>query len=196
MIRYLSSILIALIIAIPSGFYGSAYIFKYFDGFSHLNIGQWQATPLIGTHEADPYAKAHRLQHNNIPLGSAEGLKFEAWRDNEKHLFNSNCTYKIIGTLPIARFFTLYAIDENFLLIDGNAPYPSRLNSDDLILLNNDDVEITISAYAQPGNWLYIPKNKKFGLALTLYDSPIDSENGLVTPLMPAINRIKDKHCD
>lgn len=196
MIRYIFSVSLALIIAILCGFFGSEYIFKNFDGFSPLTIGQWYTTPNAGTREADPYARAHRFRQNDLALGRAEGLVFHAWRDDEGNILNSNCSYKIIGQLPNFRLFTLYAIDEDRVPIIATSPYPFRLNSDALTFGKNGEISIIISNYAQPENWLYIAKNKYSGLVLTLYDTPVASESGLVNPMMPKIERIKDAPCD
>ncbi|UXN04701.1 DUF1214 domain-containing protein [Bartonella sp. HY406] len=195
MLRYIISVFIALIIAIPSGFYGSEYIFKNFGGFSQFSIGSWHAAPLAGTIEADVYAKAHRLALNNLTLGRAEGLTFHAWRDDNDQPLNSNCHYRIIGQLPSLRFFTLYAIDENAKPLNASPPYLTELNSDALIFESNGDIDIAISSTAKAGNWLYVARNKRYGLVMTLYDTPVASETGLVNPILPKIERIQDGRC-
>lgn len=196
MIRYIISVVITVFIAIPSGFYGSEYIFKNFGGFSQFTINSWHAAPLAGTIEADVYARAHRLQQNALALGRAEGLTFHAWRDTEDKPLNSNCNYKITGQLPALRFFTLYAIDENARPLDTAPPYLAKLNSDALIFESNGDIEISISSKAKAGNWLYVAPSKHYGLVMTLYDTPVASETGLVNPILPKIERIKDGRCD
>lgn len=196
MIRYIFSVSLALIIAILCGFFGSEYIFKNFDGFSPLTIGQWRATPMAGTSEADPYARAHRLRQNDLALGRAEGIMFYSWHDNEGKILNSNCNYKIIGHLPSFRLFTLYAINSDQTPITGPAPYPFQLNSNAVIFEEKGDINITVSSHAQPGNWFYVAKGNNFGLVLTLYDTPVASDTGLINPAMPKIERIKDLPCD
>ncbi len=72
-----------------------------------------------------------------------------------------------------------------------NFGLPATLTSDDLAYGTMQQFEIEISAYARPGNWLAIPIEDRFMLALNLYDSPIATNKGLVDTSLPSIKRVR-----
>ena len=93
-------------------------------GFGTLTIGQWTAWPLAGSQQADPYSKAKVAADGDVPLGAAEGLAFHAQTDERGNPLQRNCQYRIRGTTPTARLWTLAAHDlkDRVLFIPDGLP--------------------------------------------------------------------------
>src|SRR5690242_21408741 len=111
MLRTVLPIFVALSIAIVGGAWSVLYALEHGFGLESLSVGSWHAYPSLGTPDASAYAKASVARQGDLPLGQAEGLVFEATEDASGAALARDCTYRIAGDLPPARFWTLYAAD-------------------------------------------------------------------------------------
>lgn len=160
-------------------------------GFGEISIDGWRAFPEAQTASADPYARSHRARAGRLLLGSAEGLTFIATTDTSGQRLTGLCRYKLAGSVPTTRFWTLYATRPNGEPLNVSQDLPAALNS--IITLKNPDgtMNITISAKATANNWLAIaPDAAPIMLNLTLLDTPAAGNSGLVALTMPRIERI------
>ena len=194
MLRNVFLALIALVIAVGGGTLSAWYAVNRFDGFGALTIGQWTAHPEAGTPLSDPYAKARAAREGAFPLGSTEGLAFYAYNDDQGKTLDRRCSYKIEGNSPNSRFWTLYAADRS---LDCACPRQRPSAGD------------AFAADLPPGGWassssLSRPRhNRATGspprargrmvLVMTLYDTPVGSNSGLVDMKFPSVTRIS---CD
>ena len=175
------------------GGFSAEYFLRHFDNFNSFIIYPWKAYPLVGTSDADPYSCARTIQNGTLALGRAEGLVFEADTDSQGQPLMSSCSYKLYGTVPEARFFTLYAADsQTNVPLSSNRQLPDALKSFDLLYDDpNNSFTILVSPYAQPGNWLSISqKAKKIKLILSLYNTSIVTSAALQKYKMPRIERL------
>jgi len=195
MLRTILLIVTVLFIAIAGGTWSAGYVLTAFDGFSKLQIGQWEAFPNAGTESADPYALANTGRRGDVALGQAEGLVFYLRGDDEGKPLSSQCRYRFKGSVPEARFFTLYTTDKNRETVKTTRRFPSELYSHDIIRDENARITILISSTVEPGNWLAVEDMQEYRLILTLYDTPIATATGLAKPVMPAVERIKEGYC-
>lgn len=160
-------------------------------GFGEISIDGWRAFPEAQTASADPYARSHRARAGRLLLGSAEGLTFIATTDTSGQRLTGLCRYKLAGSVPTTRFWTLYATRPNGEPLNVSQDLPTALNS--IITLKNPDgtMNITIGAKATANNWLAIaPDGGPIMLNLTLLDTPAAGNSGLVALTMPRIERI------
>ncbi len=190
MLRNVFLALIALLIAVGGGTLSAWYAVNRFDGFNALAIGQWTAHPDAGTPLSDPYAKARTAREGAFPLGSAEGLAFYAYNDDKGIALSRQCTYSLSGNSPNSRFWTLYAADLGLLPLDAGAGRLPALHSRQILRGESGAFTVTVSPQAQPGNWLATTGNGRMTLVMTLYDTPVGSNSGLVDMTFPAITRI------
>lgn len=184
-------VLIALAIAFGLGIQSTLMALNATRGFGEIEIDGWRAFPQAQTAAADPYARSHRARAGRLLLGSAEGLAFIATTDTSGKPLTGSCRYKLSGSLPVARFWTLYASRPNEETLSISSDLPTALNS--ITSLKNPDgtLTITIGAKAAPGNWLAIPDdNGPVMLNLTLLDTPAAGNSGLVALSMPRIERM------
>ncbi|MES5097451.1 DUF1214 domain-containing protein [Agrobacterium sp. BA1120] len=180
---------ISLIIAFGGGILSTLAALEATDGFGSIKIGAWDAFPEAQTIEADPYAKSHRADAGKLLYGTAEGLSFTASIDSAGQRLTGECRYRLAGTVPPSRFWTLYAADQQGNLLDDGSGRPIALNSRTLLHAPDGSMDISVAATAQTYNWLAVPKGGNFKLVLTLLDTPVAGSTGLIDIKMPEIQK-------
>ncbi|MBA8909179.1 DUF1214 domain-containing protein [Aminobacter sp. NyZ550] len=187
------SILIALAIAIAVG--GGAasvgMVLNSQEGIGAVSVGPWTAFPDIGTPEADPYSKARVARDGVLALGRAEGLSFVADRDSAGVTLKSECNYRIEGSLPVARFWTLYATDRAHIPLKSGIRRDATLHSLEVLRQPDNSISVAVGTRPEPGNWLSVTGVGAMNLVLTFYDTPIASSTGLSGIEMPRIVRVQ-----
>lgn len=180
---------LSLAIAFSLGIWSVLLALEATTGFGAIRLGAWEAFPEAQTAEADPYAKAHRANSGQLLLGSAEGLRFSARVDDEGQPLDGNCTYSLSGQTPPTRLWTLFAeIDGLPPRVDD--PLPRALNAQTVLRRADGSFVISVSATAEPVNWLAVRGAKPFRLVLTLLDTPTAGSSGLIDLSMPRLERI------
>lgn len=181
---------VALVLAIAVGGGGASawYAVNEFEGFNALRVGPWTTYPSRGTPDADPYSKARFARHAELPLGLAEGLTFTAQRDSSGRLLTHRCTYRIEGTVPVARFWTLYAAAPQPAATRSAAP-ANGIQSQEVVRGENNSFEITASRHPFSGNWLALEGDGPMSFVLTLYDAPAVNTVDAVELELPRIER-------
>ncbi len=181
---------IALAIAFGGGIWSTRLALDATVGFGAIRLGPWEAFPEAQTAEADPYAKSHRANAGKLIYATAEGLSFTAMTDDGGGRLTANCTYRLTGQTPTARFWTLFATGQSGLPPSADADLPLALNSRMVLREPDGSLDITISANARPGNWLAVATPGPFRLTLTLLDTPAAGSSGLIDLAMPGIRKI------
>ena len=140
--------------------------------FGAAHSGPWTSWPKAGSADADPYARAIIARQAATPLGNGEGLSFFAATDDEDRPLDGACEYRLAGSPPVARLWTL-----NLFTPDGRllAPGPGRrsLSSDQLLRSAKGDFEIVVAPSARAGNWLSTAGGAPFAISLNLYDTNV-----------------------
>ncbi|MTI42639.1 hypothetical protein JM93_00818 [Roseibium hamelinense] len=170
---------------------GSAYVIIEAERpFNAVEIGPWEAYPLAGTKDADPYSVAIYTRGAIIPLANGEGLALTARTDSADSILDPSCTYRISGQTPTARLWTLTATDRHGRLFE-TLPGRTFLTSRGLLRKPDSSFDIIASRSAQPGNWLPLPADPQSveGLYLTLrlYDAPVTTGAAIEGVSMPSI---------
>jgi hypothetical protein len=179
-----------LVIAIGGGASSVWYTLDRQDGFEAVKIGGWTAFPEIGTPEADPYSQARTARQGILTLGRAEGISFIAQYDSSGERLRQSCSYIFEGSFPPARFWTLYAADENLSALDSHARRPSALHSYEVLREAENGVSIATGPHPAPGNWLMIRGAGAMLLVLTLYDTSIASSTGVADVDLPRVTKV------
>jgi hypothetical protein len=187
MLRTAFLTLVALAVSIGGGAASVWYALQAQEGVGAVTIGEWTAFPDIGTPQADPYSKARVAREVMLSLGRAEGLSFSAQRDSSGDILRQECRYRIEGSVPSSRFWTLHAVDRNGAVIRSGRPRAAALHSYELLRMADNSVTIAIGALPDPGNWLALSGRGAMSLVLTLYDTPIASSTGVSDIELPQI---------
>lgn len=184
-------VIVALAIAFGLGIQSTLMALNATVGFGEIKVDGWRAFPEAQTSSADPYARSHRARAGRLLLGSAEGLTFIATTDTTGQRLTGLCRYRLSGSLPMTRFWTLYATRPNGEPLSVSGDLPTALNSIISLKDRNGDLDITISAKPSANNWLAIAAdNTPIMLNLTLLDTPAAGNSGLVALTMPRVERI------
>ena len=183
-------ILVGLMVAIGVGAGTVSYALNARSGVGAVNISGWTAFPDMGTPEADPYSKARVAREGVLTLGRAEGLAFTAQRDSNGDGLRVECSYVVEGTIPPARFWTLYPSRPGDAPIQPRNIRPVALHSYEVLRLPDNSVSISVGPKPTPGNWLALHGSGPMTLNLTLYDTPIASSTGLTGVELPQILKV------
>jgi hypothetical protein len=169
------------------------YSIQRSHGIGAINIGVWAAWPYSGANQADPYTLARITSDSTVPLGAAEGLAFEATRDDDGKFLRLECNYILEGNTPKAKFWSLtpYRQDGKSVRSEkDNSLISYHTNSTRLLRFTDGTFQIALGPVPSPGNWLATQGNGIFRLVLRLYDTPITSNTGIAVPVMPKIINI------
>jgi hypothetical protein len=158
--------------------------------FGRVRAGAWQATPRVGSREADPYARAVIARSADIPIAIGEGLMLTTTADDAGHALDTACAYRVGSVTPQARYWTL-------TLHDGDGrPVATELQrsgftSAEVLREADGRFSIVIAREPMPGNWLRMPERGRPGLALRLYDTPVAAgAAALDVRTLPSIERL------
>lgn len=156
-------------------------------GFGTVSIGGWTAYPLRGTASADPYTKARFSREADLAIGQAEGLTFFATRDAAGDTLRFECDYRLEGSLPPARFWTLHVRDSDGAVSRPDGDRADALHSYALLREEDNAVTTTVSRFPAPGNWLATKGTGDLLLVLTLYDTSIASSARIEEVELPRV---------
>ena len=190
MLRIAFLTLVLLSISIGGGAASVWYALQAQEGVGAVTIDGWTAYPDIGTAEADPYSKARVAREVFLSLGRAEGLSFSARRDSGGDLLRQECQYRIEGTVPTSRFWTLHAAGRTGTAIVARSGGPAAIHSYGLLRSDGDGVSIAVGAVPEPGNWLPLSGRGAMSFVLTLYDTPVAGNTGIVDIGLPRILKV------
>lgn len=181
--------LFVLLLAIGGGAASVWYLLQSQDGIGSLTVGGWTAFPNLGTPDADPYSKARVAREGVLSLGRAEGLTFIAERDSGGGPLKRNCSYKVEGSTPPARFWTLFAADQSLAVLDTGSAAAPATTSQEILRRPDNSFSIAFGPHPTAGNWIPIDGAGPMTFLLTLYDTPIEASSGIDAIALPKVLR-------
>lgn len=177
-----------LVVALAVGFGLSYYALTAGQSVGGVRIGPWLAWPDAGKPAPNPYSRAYLTRAGALQLGQSEGLQFTATTDSNDRPLDRDCRYRIDGTTPVASFWTLAAVDADWVDI-ARAPSQPELRSSMLVRADDGAIIAYVSKRLSPENWLEITGTGPFALVLTLYDTSLLSGFAGGEDLLPSITR-------
>jgi hypothetical protein len=188
-VRLLVGTLFALTIAAAVGLGTTWIALTQGTAYGGVTIGSWTAWPKNGTAGIDPYARAMIARTGELPVGSGDGVAFQARADDAGQVLDGRCDVLVSGITPPARFWTLTLYNPEGRLV-GNSMGRHGFTSQEIIRKADGNFDINIAPRARPGNWLPTGGVEKYQLLLRLYDTPVGmaTRSGREAP-MPNISR-------
>lgn len=180
---------LTLLIAVGGGVWSVWWAIDSEIGFGTIEIGNWTASPTLGTPAADPYSKARFARDADLVLGGAEGLVFTATSDSDGRRLRPSCDYVVEGAFPAARFWTLHARNAAGEVLTPPGERAPALHSYALLRQPDGSSTIAVASHPSPGNWLAVDGSGFFTLVLTLYDTAIASTARIAEVELPQIIR-------
>jgi hypothetical protein len=188
-VRLLIGTLFALTIAAAVGLGTTWIALTQGTAYGGVTIGSWTAWPKNGTAGIDPYARAMIARTGELPVGSGDGVAFQARADDAGQVLDGRCDVLVSGITPPARFWTLTLYHPEGRLV-ANSMGRHGFTSQEIIRKADGNFDINIAPRARPGNWLPTGGVEKYQLLLRLYDTPVGmaTRSGREAP-MPNISR-------
>jgi hypothetical protein len=187
-VRSIFGIVFAVLFGVVVGL-GSAFLALEAEvGFNRVTVGPWIGNPRAGGINADPYTRAALVRSGELPVGGGEGITFIARRDSNGRSLDARCTYVVAGDPPPARWWTLTVYTPEGRLL-GNPAGRYGFTSREVRRNRDGRYEVVVARRARSGDWLPVETDGAFKLVMRLYDTPLATATGLVTPVLPEIKR-------
>jgi hypothetical protein len=162
-----------LLLGLAGGLFATSRALTSAKPFGAIQYGSWVAWPSAGASNPDPYSLAFFARRGDIPMTPVEGLAFFASRDADNAPLDGRCSYEVAGVFPPARTWTLFAYRPDGSLIASPGGRPGFTSAE--TVLDGSRTRIALSALPQTGNWLPLPADGAFVLALRFYDTPLSA---------------------
>jgi hypothetical protein len=154
--------------------------------------GPWRASLLAGSAEADPYTRARVAVGGLLALNREETMYYLAATDSRGRALRSRCHYRIVGTPPKARWWSVTAYaDDHYLFEDTRHRY--GINGATAVLDAQGRFAVVTGPTAPPAGsvpWLPTPGDRGLLLTLRAYNpdpalqaAPASLEAPLIEPL-------------
>lgn len=184
--KYLLSLFAAILVAVVTGL-GSAWL-AVGEGLllKPQRFGIWSAWLGAGQPRPDPYSRAVIARTGQVPLGLGEAIVLFTARDDTGRAITGGCDYRVSGTLPDVRLWTLEVVD-GAGRVAANASNRFALTSHEVVSPASGPTEITLSPRARPGNWLPIANAGALTVILRLYDPQGIDAQTLATMALPGL---------
>lgn len=152
---------------------------------TNVTVGVWVANPETGSVEADPYTRLRVAITGLLALNSSETVYYEAMNDEAGERLSGLCTYRLEGTDPAARWWsvTVYGAD-NFLLPGSNGVFSVTKNN--VVRDAHGTFSVTLAKGATGPNALPTG-DAAFNLTLRLYNPDPGIAADLSTAKLPRI---------
>lgn len=133
-----------------------------------VNDGPWHTSLLVGSAASGPYLRASVAIHGLLALNRHETIYYSASRDSAGDALEGNCTYRIVGRDPAARWWSITAYGpDDYLIPNAANRYSVSKNS---IAREDDGSFIVMAAQGDSGpNWIPVGPGA-FSLSLRLYN--------------------------
>lgn len=179
----LLTILAAILAGLVGGTALTALVARDGIVFDRRTLAGWVIAPRIGSELIDPYSRARVLVAGELPLANGEGFSLTAERDLSGQALDGRCTYRLSGSMPAARFWTLT------LTTPDGRPIITPLQrtgftSGEIIRQGNGSFSIEIGPRPLAGNWLPTPQSGPFILTLRFYETPLSATATVLEPRM------------
>ncbi len=186
--RFVLRLLMSIVVALSVGFGLSYYALTDGRVFGGVQLGPWIAWPDIGGPAPNPYTRSLIAREAALQLGRSEGLQFIARTDSDGEPLDLACSYRLAGRVPVSSFWTLAAIDADWVNLAAPGTN-AALRSSEIVRETSGALRIHVGTRLSGGNWLELAGSGPFGLVLTLYDTTALSGFSSGDNVMPAITR-------
>lgn len=135
---------------------------------SSVQVNAWRADANTGSAAADPYTRLLVALTGLLALNRSETVYYEAMTDEAGERLSGNCTYRVEGTDPAARWWSITVYDaDNFLLPGSHGLFSVTKNN--VVRDANGTFAITLATGASGPNAIPTGTNA-FNLTLRLYN--------------------------
>ena len=155
-----------------------------------VKVGPWTSSTLAGSTDADMYTRARVALEGLLALGRDETMYYVARHDDAGRPLRSDCSYRVEGLPPPARWWSITAYADDLFLFDApNRQY--SLNSGTARLDASGRFALMTGPNAIEGlHWLPTPGQRGLVLTLRLYNPAPDLQAAPARLQPPSIKAI------
>ncbi|MFZ4757923.1 MAG: DUF1214 domain-containing protein [Burkholderiaceae bacterium] len=156
--------------------------------------GAWQVSLLAGSPGADPWTRARVAVGGLLALNREETMYYVATADSAGQPLRARCTYRMTGTPPSARWWSITAYADDLFLFP--APEPRYSVNNRSAVLDAQGRFTLFSGPVQPAEagspWLPTPGDRGLLFTLRVYNpgAALQADPGSIDP--PRIERVGD----
>lgn len=155
-----------------------------------VSVGAWKGNMRAGSPDADMYTRASVALNALLALGRDETMYFIATHDDQGHALQSQCSYRIEGAPPKARWWSVTAYADDLFLFDAPNQHYS-LNGSTAVLNDQGRFSLTTGPQAVDATfWLPTPGKTGVLLALRLYNPDHTLQAAPLSLQAPSIARV------
>ncbi len=155
-----------------------------------VKVGAWRGSTLTGSPDADMYTRARVALEGLLALGRDETMYYIATQDDAGRPLRSSCNYRVAGTPPAARWWSITAYADDFFLFDAPGQRYS-LNGSTAKLDAQGQFVLSTGPQEQAGvHWLPTPGQRGVVLTLRLYNPSPGLQAAPASLKPPSINPI------
>jgi len=133
-----------------------------------ISDGPWRTSLYAGSNEGSFFLRAQVAVHGLLALNRHETIYYTAATDSGGGALAGNCTYRIAGKDPPARWWSITAYGaDDFLIPNPAGRYSASMNS--VTRAADGSFTVTLSKTAAKGDWIALADGR-FNLSLRLYN--------------------------
>ncbi|MBP6012383.1 MAG: DUF1214 domain-containing protein [Alphaproteobacteria bacterium] len=168
---------------------GSAYVAinVTIGGRTAAVNGAWATSLATGGTSADNYTRAYVAITGLLALNKDETIYYTATKDSAGARLEGNCTYRIEGRDPDARWWSITLYGNDHYLIDNPANRYS-VSQNSVVRAADGTFVIRLSTVEEPGNWIATSPDG-FDVTLRLYNPGDSIRDNPATAQLPTITR-------
>lgn len=151
-----------------------------------IHNGPWRTSATTGSADANPYERAAVAIAGLYALTREEAIYYTALSDNSGEPLRGECRYRVQGTPPPARWWSLTAYGADHFLVPNAAGVYAR-NANTLPLAADGRYTLMLASDATADSGLPIPTSGPFSLTLRLYNPAPQVLTQLATLALPTI---------
>lgn len=156
-----------------------------------IHNGPWRTSATTGSADANPYERAAIALAGLYALTRDEAIYYTAFTDSNGERLRGECRYRVQGTPPPARWWSITAYGADHYLVPNAADIYAR-NANTLPLAADGRYTLTLSNDATADVGLPSPVSGAFSLTLRLYNPAPQVLAQLATLALPTIEL---EHC-
>lgn len=158
-----------------------------------MQVGAWKTNLQAGSTDADLYTRASVAVNALLALGRDETMYFVASTDDAGHTLRSTCSYRVSGTAPQARWWSITAYADDMFLFDApNQHYSLNGSTAKLDALGNFALVLGPKPSAGGEFWIPTVGSGTAVLTLRLYNPAPELQASPASLVAPRIERLGD----
>ena len=157
---------------------------------SVVKVGPWTGSTLAGSTDADMYTRARVALEGLLALGRDETMYYMARHDDAGRPLLSDCSYRVEGLPPPARWWSITAYADDFFLFNAPNRQYSLNGSTARLDASGRFALVTGHQGAEGLHWLPTPGQRGLVLTLRLYNPAPDLQAAPARLQPPSIKAI------